>query len=88
MSLASGRVLSFPVRGTRRREAVMRATESGTGKSVLHFRRTMAKARGRLSYVYQIVVPPDERMTPELLWVIYRASPLLSLYFRIPGGGG
>jgi hypothetical protein len=74
------RWLSFPIQGSRLRDAVMRAVdESGTG--VLWFRKTQRA-------VVEAVVSPDRGISPEILCLIELAARWLGVYFTPPVGGG
>jgi hypothetical protein len=90
MRLVGGRVLSFPVWGTSRRNAVMRATDPESGETLVHFRFTKAMASGRKRFVCEAAVAPHEDVTRELVWVMHRAPRLLWHYFSLShaGGGG
>jgi hypothetical protein len=88
MRIGGGRVLSFPVRGTSRRNAVMRATDPESGETLVHFRFTKAMASGRKRLVCEAAVTPHEDVTRELIWAVHQAPKLLWLYFSLPPGGG
>jgi hypothetical protein len=85
--LPDGRLLTFPVRGTRRREAVMWARDSATGQILVHFRLVNASSKGRWRFVCEAVLAPQQPLTREMVWVVHRAPALLKTYFSRPGGG-
>jgi hypothetical protein len=93
MCLVGGRALSFPVQGTSRRNAVMRATDAESGETLVNFRFTKAMASGRKRFVCEAAVAAHEGVTRELVWVVHQAPKLLWRYFSLPatageGGGG
>ena len=71
--LPDGRWFRFPVRGTRRGDAVMTAVDQSETE-VMRFR--LVGARG-----VDIVVAPGRSITPEVICVIAVASPLIWYYF-------
>jgi len=75
------RWLSFPIRGSRLRNAVMRAVDE-SGTEVVWFRKTKPA-------VVEAVVSPDCDISPEILCLIELAARWLVVYFArpIPGEG-
>ena len=91
--LSDGRLLSFPLRGSRApirgspaRRQVMRASDSAAGKTVMYFRVATVGVVRHTRVVYEAVIPPDEQITRDLLWVVYSA-PVIWRNFSIPTGG-
>jgi len=74
------RYLTFPVRGSRPKNAVMTAV-SESGSPVLWFRVTRLVEE-------EVIVSPDLDLTSDLLCVIELTAPWLSGYFASRGGGG
>jgi len=76
---------TFPVMG-KRRFALMTAVDE-TGHPVVHFRKAKIPGDRSMSRV-EVLIAPDQRITPELACVIGVATPFLWLYFQSGGSGG
>jgi DivIVA domain-containing protein len=75
------RWLRFPVRGTKRTNAIMTAVDQA-GNKVARYR--FAASRKTI----EIAVHPDHRLTDELALAIAVSAPWLGDYFKREGGGG
>jgi len=79
------RILMFPVRGTRRANAIMTAVDKD-GHKVARYRLT-----GHWPFVAntaEITVHPEQLLTDELVLALVIYARWLSSYFSEPGGGG
>jgi DivIVA domain-containing protein len=86
ISFPGQRWLRFPVRGTRRREAIMTAVDEA-GNSVVRYRIIPPGFFLRRSIV-EITVHPGWPLTDELVLAIAISAPWLNSYFSEPGSGG
>jgi hypothetical protein len=86
--LADRRVLTFPVEGTDRSNAVMRAQDQ-SGKTLLHFRAVQLDQDPFRHFsqrsAVEVAVSPDEHITLQLLWVMGRSFAYLFDYFQFQG---
>ena len=78
------RWLRFPVRGTRRANAIMTAVDQA-GNKVARY-RIGPNPTWRESV--EITVHPDQQLTDELTLALALSAPFLRTYFRNEGGGG
>jgi hypothetical protein len=74
---------TFPVQGKRRRFALMTAVDE-SGRQVAHFRRTKVPGRWG-TYRFEVVIAPDQQVTPELACMIKVASYFVWMYFESGG---
>jgi hypothetical protein len=81
------RSLEFPVRGTRRANAIMTAVDEA-GNSVARYRIFRSQMGGLGRHNVEIAVHPDWELTDELMLAITISAPWLASYFSEPGGGG
>jgi hypothetical protein len=98
------RYIRFPVRGTRRSNAIMTAVDQA-GNKIARYRITRSDSGGQLvdalngvsnffgvsdffAFPVEITVHPDQQLTDELVLTIAISAPWLSRYFYIPGEGG
>jgi DivIVA domain-containing protein len=81
------RWLRFPVRGTRRSDAIMTAVDEA-GNSVVRYRIISSPSWPLKRHIVEITVHPGWELTEELVLAIAISAPWLSLYFSEPGGGG
>ena len=79
------RWLRFPVRGTKRANAIMTAVDQ-EGNKVARYR--LARNRTGSRETAEIAVHPDQQITNELALAIALSAPWLRSYFRSSGGGG
>jgi hypothetical protein len=86
--MADSRVYSFPVHG-QRQNAVMIAVDE-LGNPAMWFRstcRSFENLRWAPHTETEIVLGPDQPMSPEIVCIAVVASPLLLNYFQRSGGG-
>ncbi len=86
ISFPGQRWLRFPVRGTRRLEAIMTAVDEA-GNSIVRYRMIPPSFFLRRSIV-EVTVHPGWPLTDELMLAIAISAPWLNSYFLEPGGGG
>ena len=79
------RWLRFPVRATKRANAIMTAVDQ-EGNKVARYR--LARNRTGSRETAEIAVHPDQQITNELALAIALSAPWLRSYFRSSGGGG
>jgi DivIVA domain-containing protein len=79
------RWLRFPVRGTRRANAIMTAVDQA-GNKVARYR--IIRPNFLPSGPVEIIVHPDWKLTDELALAVVISAPWLSSYFARPRGGG
>jgi hypothetical protein len=82
------RWLRFPVRGTRRSNAIMTAVDQA-GRQVARYRIAAPHALTKWRAI-EITVHPEQRLTDELILMLALTAPWISSFFRSPteGGGG
>lgn len=78
------RSLTFPVRGTRRTNAIMTAVDQN-GNKIARYRLTVIRP---LADKAEIIVHPGQPLTDELVLALAISAGWLSSYFQSSGGGG
>jgi len=89
VTLPDGQWIRFPVRGTKRANAIMTAVDQA-GDEVARYRIIGSKlGRTILWNAIEIAVSPSQELTDELVLAIAISAPWLSSYFvpQAPGGG-